>query len=201
LDGKTSFFTPLASFAQAIVVLTASATSLSVAVPAGQTSNTIAMSLPICRCASTTLSGVRRISWVTLETHSILVNFDKLCQGKHLKSAAVSQYRMRPVHKFVQSSQSFQKFRPWSQKQVIGVSQQNLDSYCLQLLRQTAFDRSLRTNRHKYGRLHLAMGQNHFASPGLGFIVGFGKLKAHQKIYSSLNLKHQSRGINKYENH
>ena len=57
------------------------------------------------------------------ELHALLLDLAHLGERKHLKSAAVGQNRLVPVHELMQSAQLPNDFMAGSQEQVIGVRQ------------------------------------------------------------------------------
>ncbi len=63
---------------------------------------------------------------VRIEIHSLVLNFIKLCQRKHLKSAAVRKNGLVPRHKLVQTAGGFYYLVARTHIQVVGICQNNL---------------------------------------------------------------------------
>ena len=93
------------------------------------------------------------------ELHALLLDLAHLGERKHLKSAAVGQNRLVPVHELMQSAQLPNDFMAGSQEQVIGVRQQNLRADLVHLVRAHGLDGCLRADGHENGGLHIAVRQ------------------------------------------
>jgi hypothetical protein len=91
---------------------------------------------------------------VRAKSHAVVVDLAQRRKAEHLEPAAVGQNRPLPAHKTMQPAQPRDTLVAWAQVQVVGVAQNNLEAELLQFLLAERFDRRLRADGHKHGRLH-----------------------------------------------
>ena len=81
--------------------------------------------------------------------HPFFRHFCKPVQAEHLKSAAVGEDGLVPVHETVQAAQIFNDLMAGTKVQVIGVSEDDLRAAIHEIFRRQCFDRRLRSHRHE----------------------------------------------------
>ena len=111
------------------------------------------MSLPSANCTSTVDSGVNRCASPSrCERNSTpsSVTLAQIAQAEDLEAARVGEDRARPGHELVQTAQLADQLVAGTQKQVIGVGQDDLGvEFVGQVALQNAFDGGLRAHRHE----------------------------------------------------
>ena len=107
------------------------------------------------------------------ELHPVRLHLPQIGETEHLKSSAVGQNRMVPVLKRMKPSRLLDQLGPGTQKQVIGVPQNNLDIQLLQLAGRHRLDRPPRPHRHEYRRVDNPVGgfQPSQTRPGGGILM------------------------------
>ena len=106
-----------------------------------------------------------------LEINAFLSDTAKLCQREHLKSAAVCENWLVPVHKLVQSAHLTDDFISRTQMQVIGITKFYLTFQFIRQVngRYAAFDGRSSSYIHKEGCLNGAVYGFKDASSGMSF--------------------------------
>src|SRR5205807_5130358 len=92
-----------------------------------------------------------------LKSNAVLGNLAQLSQRKNLVTAAVGQDHPVPIHELMQTTEMFDHFNPWSDKQMISISQNNWRVQFPQFARTHRLHTSLRPNRHERRRLNRAV--------------------------------------------
>jgi hypothetical protein len=89
-----------------------------------------------------------------MERDALFPDLPEACQGKHLKTAAVSQDRAVPEHEFMKTSHFVHDIVAGAKMQVIGVAESHLGADRTQIFGgKAAFDRCRGGNIHKARRL------------------------------------------------
>ena len=81
----------------------------------------------------------------------------QLGKAEHLKTAAIGQDRLVPVHEFVQPTHLLHQIRTGANIQVIGIAQNDLRTDLFDLRRRHPLDRGLCADRHEDRGLNRAM--------------------------------------------
>ena len=117
---------------------------------------------------------------VRIEPDALVLDVVELCEGKHLKSAAVGEDGPVPIHKFVKPSRLFNEFVPGAHVQVIGVGEDDLRPRLFQIAREHPLDGRLRADGHVDGRLDVAVRGVKYARTGARGGVGLDHFKGKQ---------------------
>ena len=105
---------------------------------------------------------------VTLKNGSLLGHVSRVGKGENLIPAGVGQHRFLPAHEAVNAAHPLEDFRPWSEQQMIGVSQQDLRSGGSQRLRELCFYGGLGSDRHEDRCAHFIVQSRECGRPCLG---------------------------------
>ena len=105
------------------------------------------------------------------EGYAFFRNLAHLPQAEYLKSAAVRQDSLLPVHKLVQAAGFLDQVFAGPQEQVIRIAQDDLGAHVVQLFRRQGLDRRLRAYGHKHRRLEGSVRSAQDAGSGA---VAFG---------------------------
>src|ERR1043166_2308453 len=84
-----------------------------------------------------------------LKVYALFRNLARLRQREDLVTTAIGQNRSVPIHEPMQSAEMFDHVEPWPNKQVVGVSKNDLRIQFAQLAPADCFDRALRADRHE----------------------------------------------------
>ena len=92
-----------------------------------------------------------------LKFDAVLSDLAQFRERENLISAAIRQNWSIPIHEFVQAAKMFDHIQSRPNKQVIGISKNDLRLEFMQLSRRDGFHRPLRPHRHKRRRLDYAV--------------------------------------------
>jgi len=94
-------------------------------------------------------------------------DFADLGETEHLKTAAIGENRLVPIHELVQPAGGGDDIKPGPDVQVIGVAKDDLSTALQQFARIHGLDAGLGADRHVNRRVHDAVRGFQFAQPGL----------------------------------
>jgi hypothetical protein len=100
-----------------------------------------------------------------LELYPFLADLAQFTQAEDLKSAAVRQDRMIPVHEAVQTAQMFYQAMPGPQIQMVGIGQDDLGIDRQKVFGGHGLDGRIGTHRHEYGGFNAAVESFQRAEP------------------------------------
>ena len=103
-----------------------------------------------------------------LEIDAFLLDLPEFCQGKHLKSPGIGQYRTVPIEKFPYTAHSVNQVIAGTDMQMVGVGQLHLTANFLQIHGGHAPpDRRTGAHIHEHRRLYGTVYRLHHASAGM----------------------------------
>lgn len=105
---------------------------------------------------------------VRAECHAVIIHPAEARQAEHLEAAAIGEHRSVPRHEPVQSPQLLYYVYSRSEVQMIGVSQNHLETYILEFIGRYGFYRSLAAHGQKDRRGHSAVTGIQLSSAGAG---------------------------------
>ena len=100
------------------------------------------------------------------EQDALVGEFPCLGEAENLISAAVGEYRPRPVHEAVQATQFGDQGITRPQGQMISVAEKDFRTKFVKLMGREAFDRSRRADRHEHRSFHHTVGGGKFTKTG-----------------------------------
>jgi hypothetical protein len=124
---------------------------------------------------------------VALETHAAVVDLVDIRERKDLKPPAVGQDRPGPSHEAVKIAELCDDFFTGAEHEMIGIRKDDLRPGRGHVIGQDAFDRALRSDGHKRGRVEGAVAGRHATQPGARMRIGVDQLVLEGKI---LRLRH-----------
>ena len=99
------------------------------------------------------------------ECHAFFADFAEIVQTKNLEAAGIGENGSIPRHKPVQSAHLPNCVDSWTQIEMVGIGEQNLDAEFLYTSCETPLT-SKRSNWHENGRLDFSMGSDELARAG-----------------------------------
>ena len=126
-----------------------------------------------------------------LEGHALLLDAAQLCQRKDLKSAAIGQNRLIPIHKLVNTAELTDQLVARSYVKVIGVGKLDLTANLAKIVgRYAALDGGTGADVHKYGRFSRSVDA--FKMSAARLALGFQYFKHSSILFRYVLLKNFS---------
>ena len=116
---------------------------------------------------------------VRTENYAVLANIPQFGQAEHLKTAAVGQNRLIPVHKFVQTAGLSHQLMARAHIKMIRIAQNNLRAHLIQFLGCHTFYGCLCANGHKNRCLNFAVCGFQLAQTSLAVLLQKCIFKSH----------------------
>ena len=120
-----------------------------------------------------------RTVYETVEIHPLVRDLPQRRERKHLKAAAVGEYRAVPVHEFVQSARTLDQLVAGTEIEVVGVGQQYLRPRRLHLFRRQPFHRRFRADGHETRGVHDAVVGVKFSDSRAGLLASVYDFESH----------------------
>ena len=104
-----------------------------------------------------------------LKFDALVFHFSQLAQAPDLEAAGVGEDRARPAHKAVQPAENGDQFVARTQKQMVGVGENNPRiQFPEQVALRHGLDRGLRSDGHEYRGWHVSVRGFQHAGAGPG---------------------------------
>ncbi len=126
---------------------------------------------------------------VGAELDSRIGDLAELGEAEDLKTTAVGQDRLVPIHELVQSAEFLEDVHAGTQEEVVGIGQDDLGAHDIEIARGDGLDRGLGPDRHVLRCLDFPVAGGEDAATGLTGGIGLEELEHGRAIslYLSLN--------------